>query len=70
MPRCGYRGARSRIGGRIPGNSLGQGFTSTGTLTHVWGAYRALTLCRRRGRGPPPAPSEHPIEHAIDVRHI
>ena len=34
--------------GDIPGNSLGQGSTSTSTLTHVWGAYGAPTLCRRR----------------------
>ena len=38
------RGAR----GDIPGNSLGQGFTSTSTLTHGWGAYGAPMLCRRR----------------------
>ena len=38
------RGAR----GDIPGNRLGQGSTITSTLTHVWGAYGAPTLCRRR----------------------
>ena len=42
------RGAR----GDIPGNtcSLGQaqGSTSTSTLTHVWGAHGAPTLCRQR----------------------
>ena len=42
----------------IPGNSLGQGSTSTSTLTHVWGAYGAPTLCSCRRR---------PSELAVDA---
>ena len=30
-------------GGNIPGNNLGQGFTSPSTFTHVPGAYGAPT---------------------------
>ena len=30
-------------GGNIPGNNLGQGFTSPSTFTHVPGAYGART---------------------------
>ena len=48
LPMCPTGGPMARgARGDIPGNSLGQGSTSTCTLTHVWGAYRALTLCRR-----------------------
>ena len=49
LPMCPTDGPMARgARGDIPGNSLGQGSTSTSTLTHVWGAYGAPTLCRRR----------------------
>ena len=49
LPMCPTDGPMARGARRdIPGNSLGQGSTSTDTLTHVWGAYGAPTLCRRR----------------------
>ena len=34
-------------GGDIPGNNLGQGFTSPSTFTHVPGAYGALLRVAR-----------------------
>ena len=55
-----------RARGDIPGgNSLGQGFTSTSTLTHVWGAYGAPTLGTYIYAAGVPLTA--PSEHAIDV---
>ena len=46
-------------------NDLGQGSTSTNTLTHVWGAYGAL---RRYGaEGPPTCAADGRRELAVDV---
>ena len=56
LPMCPTDGPMARgARGDIPGNSLGQGSTSTSPLTHVWGAYGAPTLCRRRPDVPPTA---------------
>ena len=49
LPMYPTDGPMARVArGGVPGNSIGQIPTSTSTLTHVWGAYGAPTLCRRR----------------------
>ena len=50
LPKCSTVGPVARGGGgNIPGIlAYRPRATSTSTLTHVWGAYGAPTLCRRR----------------------
>ena len=44
LPMCSTGAPMARSGGgNIPGNNLGQGFTSPSTFTHVPGAYGART---------------------------
>ena len=44
LPVCSTVAPMARGGGgSIPGNNLGQGFTSPSTFTHVPGAYGART---------------------------
>ena len=44
LPMCSTGAPMARAGGgNIPGNNLGQGFTSPSTFTHVPGAYGAPT---------------------------
>ena len=48
----GVRTVASKINCGIP--SLGQGFTSTITLAHVWSAYAMLTVLQHYAAGVPP----------------
>ena len=60
LPMCSTVAPMARgVGGDIPSNDLGQGFTSSSGLTHLLGAYGAPIGCRQGAADRPRSIAQH-----------